>query len=106
MLGYLGYKEAKLEGCLTWIGKAIVAERFPAVLVGYYDIDGNLVRDKIFKGFDAQIFQHEYNHIEGIPEEIVDCNYKLPTEKKPGRNDKCPCGSGKKYKQCCMIYEE
>ena len=19
----------------------------------------------------------------------------------PGRNDKCPCGSGKKYKQCC-----
>lgn len=22
-------------------------------------------------------------------------------EKKVGRNDKCPCGSGKKYKQCC-----
>ena len=21
---------------------------------------------------------------------------------KPGRNDPCPCGSGKKYKQCCM----
>ncbi len=21
--------------------------------------------------------------------------------KKPGRNDPCPCGSGKKYKQCC-----
>ena len=20
----------------------------------------------------------------------------------PGRNDPCPCGSGKKYKQCCM----
>lgn len=19
----------------------------------------------------------------------------------PGRNDKCPCGSGKKYKNCC-----
>ena len=27
----------------------------------------------------------------------------LPTvrEKKPGRNDPCPCGSGKKYKKCC-----
>ena len=32
-----------------------------------------------------------------------------PSEKKPvqrkeakiGRNDPCPCGSGKKYKQCC-----
>lgn len=22
--------------------------------------------------------------------------------KKIGRNEKCPCGSGKKYKQCCM----
>jgi SEC-C motif/Nuclease-related domain len=22
--------------------------------------------------------------------------------KKTGRNDKCPCGSGKKYKQCCL----
>lgn len=20
----------------------------------------------------------------------------------PGRNDPCPCGSGKKYKSCCM----
>ena len=23
-------------------------------------------------------------------------------EKKVGRNDPCPCGSGKKYKRCCM----
>ncbi len=23
-------------------------------------------------------------------------------EKKVGRNDPCPCGSGKKYKQCCL----
>jgi len=22
-------------------------------------------------------------------------------EKKAGRNDPCPCGSGKKYKKCC-----
>lgn len=24
----------------------------------------------------------------------------------PGRNDRCPCGSGKKYKQCCLRAEE
>lgn len=24
-----------------------------------------------------------------------------PTQKKVGRNDPCPCGSGKKYKNCC-----
>lgn len=26
-------------------------------------------------------------------------------DSKPGRNDPCPCGSGKKYKQCCMNKE-
>lgn len=26
----------------------------------------------------------------------------IRTEKKVGRNDPCPCGSGKKYKKCCM----
>ncbi len=26
-------------------------------------------------------------------------------EKKPGRNDPCPCGSGKKYKKCCGRFE-
>jgi tetratricopeptide (TPR) repeat protein len=25
---------------------------------------------------------------------------------KPGRNDRCPCGSGKKYKQCCLARNE
>ena len=36
----------------------------------------------------------------------VDGNMPRPetfkrTEKKVGRNDPCPCGSGKKYKKCC-----
>ncbi len=26
-------------------------------------------------------------------------------DKKPGRNDPCPCGSGKKYKKCCGMNE-
>lgn len=25
---------------------------------------------------------------------------------KPGRNDRCPCGSGKKYKVCCLTRDE
>jgi SEC-C motif domain protein len=25
------------------------------------------------------------------------------TAKRPGRNDSCPCGSGKKFKHCCMV---
>ena len=32
---------------------------------------------------------------------------KAPIRKvqKPGRNDPCPCGSGKKYKKCCGLNE-
>lgn len=25
---------------------------------------------------------------------------------KIGRNEKCPCGSGKKYKKCCLLKDE
>jgi hypothetical protein len=27
------------------------------------------------------------------------------TTPKVGRNDPCPCGSGKKYKKCCLAHE-
>jgi uncharacterized protein len=27
-----------------------------------------------------------------------------PAAKKIGRNDPCPCGSGKKYKRCCGLH--
>lgn len=29
----------------------------------------------------------------------------VKTELKTGRNDPCPCGSGKKYKKCCLLKE-
>jgi len=27
----------------------------------------------------------------------------VTSEPKVGRNDPCPCGSGKKYKKCCLL---
>ena len=30
---------------------------------------------------------------------------KKQAREKPGRNQPCPCGSGKKYKQCCALKE-
>ncbi|MBO9714464.1 MAG: UPF0149 family protein [Sphingomonas sp.] len=30
-------------------------------------------------------------------------NDRRPSEGKIGRNDRCPCGSGKKYKKCCGL---
>jgi hypothetical protein len=29
-----------------------------------------------------------------------------PPSAKPGRNDRCHCGSGRKYKQCCLEKDE
>lgn len=99
---YVGMCEQKIEGCLTWVGRVVVADRFRALNVEYYDMDGNFYMESI-KGFDAQIWQHEVNHLNGIPEDIQDISFQLPKQKEVGRNEKCPCGSGRKYKQCCLL---
>jgi hypothetical protein len=39
--------------------------------------------------------KNEYSHLGSIPPEPA-------KSEKIGRNDDCPCGSGKKYKKCCM----
>ncbi len=60
----------------------------------------------------ASIFtKHGWIFIAGLepdePEDISDLqrllNPPLPKKasQKAGRNDPCPCGSGKKYKKCC-----
>lgn len=42
-----------------------------------------------------------------IAEELFHINNKPITKiKLPNRNDKCPCGSGKKYKNCCMEIDQ
>jgi len=56
--------------------------------------------------------QHGWQVIAGVepdkPEDISDVERLLtspaPAESrfKAGRNDPCPCGSGKKFKKCCM----
>ena len=35
------------------------------------------------------------------PEQILKDVQTPKIQKKIGRNDPCPCGSGKKYKKCC-----
>jgi len=42
-------------------------------------------------------------HGEAGPKNVVATTVKKAD--KPGRNDPCPCGSGKKYKKCCGINE-
>ena len=33
---------------------------------------------------------------------MLHSGYKVQEHKDIGRNDSCPCGSGKKYKKCCL----
>jgi len=98
---YVGIKEIKAEGCLTWKGQVIVAERSRGVMVNYYDEEGKPHRE-LHKGFEGQIWQHEINHLNGIEEEVRE-NFVEPPPIEVGRNEPCPCGSNLKYKRCCLL---
>ena len=99
---YIGIKEIKSEGCLTWKGQKILAERYRAVEANYFNMDGMWITSEIHKGFEGQIWQHEINHLNGVPEQVVSNLIPDPAPFSVGRNDPCPCGSGKKYKKCCL----
>lgn len=48
-----------------------------------------------------------YNNLQsdlGLKNRVMP-SYGMSDKKKIGRNDPCPCGSGKKYKRCCMNKE-
>ena len=96
-----GMVREKTEGCLTWgTDKYVVADRHYKVTVEYYDIDGKKHTEE-FKGFDAQVWQHEINHLDGVEERIESRSYEENIPLKVGNNDRCPCGSGIKFKKCC-----
>ena len=53
---------------------------------------------QVTKNFSAPAFSSPMSKVVGQP----GTKQSLPqTGKRVGRNDPCPCGSGKKYKQCC-----
>jgi hypothetical protein len=42
-------------------------------------------------------------HVAARPREIYGFDQRpIQSKKKVGRNDPCPCGSGKKHKKCCL----
>ena len=72
-----------------------------------------MARDPIFERFSKREKQQKLTELgkkarskEDIEAEerlLKDTEKVKPIEVKaaPGRNDPCPCGSGKKYKRCC-----
>jgi peptide deformylase len=103
------------ETCLSLPGKAYLTERFRWIKVK----DGNSGAEYEWRyGNDgtpeeqcdllAIAVQQEIDHMNGIIlEDIAVSSRDIPiiTEtirvEKIGRNEPCPCGSGKKYKKCC-----
>ncbi len=64
-------------------------------------------------GYELRIWQCKgYKPSELRVEKLEYRNFHRPELGEPkkikltGRNDECPCGSGKKYKKCCMKYAE
>lgn len=99
IIEYSGQKTTVMEGCLTWPNKKIKAVRYNDIKVKFTNIDGEEKEEEI-PGFYSQVFQHEYNHLQGIAEDVYEKG-GIIAEEKIGRNDPCPCGSSKKYKKCC-----
>ena len=64
----------------------------------------NICKDTTLYLLKAEIRQNlQVKQVKGRTNEAKDSTSKktIKNSKKVGRNDMCPCGSGKKYKQCC-----
>jgi peptide deformylase len=94
-------KEILEEGCLSFPKKTCKTLRYTEITIE----DDNLGRIDLsahIDGLFCVIFQHEIDHLDGIT--IFD-RVQPPLRqsfKNTPRNALCPCGSGKKYKKCCM----
>ena len=111
------------EGCLSFPGHAIRTKRYRDIIISTEQEEsnwyfsgveensdgksgwdkGNMKQDQELRLLEAVCVQHEIDHLMG--KTIHNREVKLePTkvEKKVGRNDPCPCGSGKKHKKCCL----
>jgi peptide deformylase len=79
------------EGCLSVPDVQCLVRRYAEIVVKD-DLGGELD----LTGMDSIIWQHETDHLDGIL--MTAAGIVIP--KNIGRNDKCYCGSGKKYKTC------
>ncbi len=73
-------------------------EFLKSILGSEYDNLDNEELDELYDEFYNDDFEDVFID---EPEDEIDYEIK-PVKTKIGRNDPCPCGSGKKYKKCCM----
>ena len=111
------------EGCLSFPGKGCRTKRYETIEVTSENVEGTIIfsgvdTGEIAKGtweqnekrgnretrtLEAVCVQHEIDHLNGmrILDREIDTTIRR-VGKKIGLNEPCPCGSGKKYKKCCI----
>ena len=111
------------EGCLSFKDNMVDWNESDPVMVTSENVEGTIIfsgvdTGEIAKGtweqnekrgnretrtLEAVCVQHEIDHLNGmrILDREIDTTIRR-VGKKIGRNEPCPCGSGKKYKKCCI----
>ncbi len=88
-----------LENMRQGIGLRAYAQRDPLVAYKteaysrFQEMQELIQQDIVHRIYHVSLVKHQ------APEKPK--QEAIPTGKKVGRNDPCPCGSGKKYKKCC-----
>ncbi len=111
------------EGCLSYPKKSVNTKRYKNIIVhteqeesdwyfsgaenpsdgkGSWEKEQSNKQEQELRILESVCIQHEIDHLNGISciDKAVDTTIRV--EKKPGRNEPCFCGSGKKYKKCCL----
>jgi len=60
-----GKPKLKSEGCLSFPNKSFLEERYPAVVVSYYDFLQRKNKIKTYFNYTGQVIQHEIDHLNG-----------------------------------------
>lgn len=61
--------------------------------------DGSTMRE-VFAGYATK--GHQQRVMDARRSELESQGYQFVKREKVGRNDSCPCGSGAKFKRCCI----
>jgi preprotein translocase subunit SecA len=86
-----------MENMRQGIGLQSLAQRDPLVA---YKTQGHEAFQELMAGVRHDIV-HTIYHVGIVKQEKPREKEKVPAGNRIGRNDPCPCGSGKKYKKCC-----
>ena len=111
------------EGCLSYPKKGVQTERYESIIIkteqeesewyfsgapnpsdgrGSWEDSQRKKEDAELRLLETVCVQHEIDHLNGIVCMDRQMVTTIVNKNKINRNDPCHCGSGRKYKKCCM----